>query len=71
LIASGENREKLSMSWLSRDKERDRYYLLPGMGKRAMRQKRMVSLVWAITVGLVVSVAFAAAVYWLATRASV
>ena len=71
MVASGENREKLKMGWFSRDKERNRYYLLPGMGKRAMRQKRKVSLVWAITVGLVVSAAFAAAVYWLATRATV
>ena len=58
------------MGLFSRDKERDRYYLLPGMGKRALKRKQKASLVWALAVGLMVSVAFAAAIYWLATRDS-
>lgn len=53
------------MGLFSRDKERDRYYLLPGMGKRALRRKQMASLVWALAVGFVVSAALAAAIYWL------
>jgi hypothetical protein len=56
------------MGFFFRDKEQDRYYLLPGMGGRALRQKQKASLIWALAVGLVVSAAIAAAMCWLATR---
>ena len=36
-------------------KERERYYLLPGMGGRAARRKRMMILKWSIVAGLLVS----------------
>jgi len=55
------------MGLFSRDKERERYYLLPGMGGRALQRKQKKSLMWALLVGLVVSVAFAGAIYWLST----
>lgn len=41
--------------FLARDKERQRYYLLPGMGGRALRAKRKMMLIWSISAGLVVS----------------
>ena len=43
--------------------QRERYYLLPGMGGRALRQKRMASLVWALIVGFFLSAAFATLLY--------
>jgi len=56
------------MGMFSKDKEQERYYLLPGMGGRASQRKQRIALIWALLVGLVVSVAFAAAVYWLSTQ---
>ena len=56
------------MGWFSPDKERDRFYLLPGMGGKAMRRKRNAMLLWAMLAGLVVSVTFAATLYWLHSR---
>lgn len=56
------------MGWLSPDKERDRFYLLPGMGGRAMRRKRNAMLVWALIAGFFVSVLFAAVIYWVHSR---
>jgi hypothetical protein len=38
-----------------RNKERERFYLLPGMGGRASRQKQKWMLQWAIGSGLLVS----------------
>jgi hypothetical protein len=38
-----------------RPKERERYYLLPGMGGSAYRRKRKVILRWSIAAGLLAS----------------
>jgi hypothetical protein len=43
------------MGWFVRDKEKDRFYLLPGMGGRALRRKRKVILQWSIVAGLFAS----------------
>jgi hypothetical protein len=56
------------MGFFFRDKEQDRFYLLPGMGGRALRRKQKASLIWALAVGLVVSAAIAATMCWLAAR---
>ncbi len=48
-----------------KEKERERYYLLPGMGGRAYRRKQKFILKWSIIAGLLVSAALAAALYWL------
>lgn len=48
-------------------KERERYYLLPGMGGRAMRRKRKLMLQWGIAAGLAVSAIVAALLYYLHT----
>ena len=54
------------MFWRKLDKERDRYYLLPGQGgKRAVQRKRMMMLKWAIGVGLLLSFIFGALLYYL------
>ena len=43
------------MLWFERDKERHRFYLLPGMGGRALRRKQLRFLYWSLAIGLVVS----------------
>jgi ABC-type Mn2+/Zn2+ transport system permease subunit len=53
------------MFWFERNKEPERYYLLPGMGGRALRQKQKMMLQWAIVTGLFVSVVYAIAMYYL------
>ncbi|HWQ91482.1 MAG TPA: hypothetical protein VN673_07405 [Clostridia bacterium] len=53
------------MAWFTRDKERDRYYLLPGMGGRALRRKQKVILRWSIAVGLLVSALVGCMLYFL------
>lgn len=51
------------MGWFKRDRERDRFYLLPGMGGRAARAKHKRILQWSIAIGIVVSAALAAIIY--------
>ena len=53
------------MAWLNRDKEKDRFYLLPGMGGKALRRKKMMMLAWAVAAGLIVSLSVAAGFYWM------
>jgi hypothetical protein len=43
------------MLWFERDREKDRFYLLPGMGGRARRRKELRFLCWALAAGVVVS----------------
>jgi len=58
------------MPLFSRDPERDRYYLLPGMGGRAVRRKQRTTLMWAIAIGLIVSGGMAALLYLMAATSS-
>jgi hypothetical protein len=51
------------MLWFQRDKERERFYLLPGMGGRALRRKQRVFLQWSIVFGLIISAIFACVLY--------
>jgi hypothetical protein len=44
-------------------KERQRFYLLPGMGGKALRRKRRVALQWSIVAGLLVSAMVACLLY--------
>lgn len=56
------------MFWRRRNRakrERERYYLLPGMGGRAYRRKQRVILKYSIAFGLVVSGLVALALYYL------
>jgi hypothetical protein len=43
------------MRWFERNKERQRFYLLPGMGGSALRRKHRRILGWSIAIGLLVS----------------
>jgi len=58
------------MPLFSKNPERDRYYLLPGMGGRAVRRKRHTTLLWALVVGTAVSGTLAAVLYAIATIGS-
>jgi hypothetical protein len=49
----------------TKDKERERYYLLPGQGGRASRRKHRRILLWSIAFGLVASAIFLIAMYFL------
>jgi hypothetical protein len=48
-----------------RNKETERFYLLPGQGGAAYRRKQIYLLKWSVLVGLLVSVALGALMYWL------
>lgn len=48
----------------SRARERERFYLLPGMGGRAYRRKQNLILKVSITVGLVVAGLFALLIWF-------
>jgi hypothetical protein len=54
-----------SMGWSEKQREERRFYLLPGMGGRALRRKRRLILRWSIAAGLLVSAALAALLYFL------
>jgi len=49
-------------------KERERFYLLPGMGGSNLRRKRRKILVWSICAGLVFSALVAGLLYLLSGR---
>jgi hypothetical protein len=53
----------LSLAGLNKDKERERYYLLPGMGGRALRKKQHMMLKWSIAAGLLTSIVLASVLY--------
>jgi hypothetical protein len=51
------------MFWSEKDKEKNRFYLLPGMGGSNLRRKRRLILKWSILAGLIVSAALAYLMY--------
>ncbi len=53
------------MAWFQRDKEKERFYLLPGMGGRAKRRKEMRFLLWSVAAGLAVSAIMAGIMYFM------
>jgi hypothetical protein len=57
-----------AMPWLERNKERDRFYLLPGMGGRGLRRKRRIILVWSIVAGLLASALLAGILYLMSSQ---
>ncbi len=57
------DQNRIAMRWFGRDKEKERYYLLPGMGGRSLRRKRRIILGWSIAAGLFTSAIVAALIY--------
>lgn len=53
------------MGWVKPDREKERYYLLPGQGGSGCRRKRKRMLQWAVAIGFLVSAGLAAAMLWL------
>ena len=51
------------MFWRKPDPEKHRYYCLPGMGRSNRRYRRLTNL-WAVIVGVVLSLIFAAVLYF-------
>jgi hypothetical protein len=51
------------MALFQRDREKERFYLLPGMGGRALRRKRKVILQWSVAAGVCVSAVVAWILY--------
>jgi hypothetical protein len=48
-----------------RNKETERFYLLPGQGGEAYRRKQRFLLIWSIVVGLLVAASLVALMYFL------
>jgi hypothetical protein len=48
-----------------KEKEKRRYYLLPGMGGRLYRQKQKFIIKWSVIAALVVAGILVALLYWL------
>jgi len=46
------------------DKERERFYLLPGQGGRAYHRKQRTFLLWSVIVALAFSTVFAIVLYF-------
>jgi hypothetical protein len=50
-----------------KEREQRRFYLLPGMGGRALRRKQQLILRWSIIAGLLVSAVLAGLLYLLSS----
>ncbi|MEI9863009.1 MAG: hypothetical protein WDN00_00305 [Limisphaerales bacterium] len=48
-----------------RNKETERFYLLPGQGGEAFRRKQKVLIKWSIVVGLLMAAILGALMYWM------
>ncbi len=48
---------------MARNKERERYYLLPGMGGRALRRKRKAMLIAGLIAGILTSAVVGGIIY--------
>jgi hypothetical protein len=56
------------MALFSKKKERDRFYLLPGMGGRALRRKQKLIMRWSIAAGILTSLLLACILYWISNH---
>lgn len=54
--------------WFEKDREKNRFYLLPGMGGRAYRRKRKLIFQWSLATGILVSALVAGILYLLSRR---
>jgi hypothetical protein len=52
------------MNLFKRDKEKERFYLLAGMGGKAYRRKQNMFLAWSLFAGAVVSLGVAVSLYF-------
>lgn len=54
---------KRRFTWFKPDREKDRYYLLPGMGGRALRRKQKVILRWTFAAGALTAAVVGTLIY--------
>jgi len=59
---------EVAMGLFARDREKDRFYLLPGMGGRALRRKRRVILQASIAAGLIFAALTAGLLYLISRK---
>jgi hypothetical protein len=59
---------RCAVGWHERDREKERYYLLPGMGGGAYRRKRKKIIQCTLAIGLVVSAIVAGILYVMSRR---
>ena len=57
------------MAWFDDKKEKERFYLLPGMGGRALRRKHKRILGWSLLAALAVSLLLAYLLYFIHSTA--
>jgi hypothetical protein len=55
----------VDMFGFDKNKERERYYLLAGMGGKAARRKHRWMMKWALATGIVVSIVLGVAMYFI------
>jgi hypothetical protein len=56
------------MALFARNKEKERFYLLPGMGGRNLRRKQRVILQWSLVAGVLASAVLAGILYLMSKR---
>jgi hypothetical protein len=56
---------QMSLFRSKRNKQTERFYLLPGQGGSAYRRKQKIILKWCIIAALIFSAVFSAVIYWL------
>ena len=54
--------------WFGRKQERQRYYLLPGMGGSARKRKKAMILRWSLATGLFTSLLVAFLLRWISSH---
>jgi hypothetical protein len=55
----------MARSRRDKEKEKSRFYLLPGQGGRAHRRKQLFILTWSTVVALIVAGILAALMFWM------
>jgi hypothetical protein len=58
-------RKRSRMFWSKSNKERQRYYLLAGMGGSSARRKQRIILIWSLAAGLLVALVLTLAMLWM------
>jgi hypothetical protein len=64
IVAAFQPKRCFAMFWFNKAKEPERFYLLPGMGGRALRRKRKVFLIWSIVAGIITAAILATGLYF-------
>jgi hypothetical protein len=55
---------RVNMFWIKKDRDKERFYLLAGMGGRSHRRKHLHFLAWSLLAGSVVAGILALSLYF-------